>query len=331
MLESTLDPYVTKIAKRRARAGLPAPQVLLQTPDGEYSFGARHQAFHSASAGKLATTALIMQEVEAGLSLGSLVEEVLPEAQGLFAAPGATIEHLLGHVSGLPDSLMGRDGLIRTWITQPDKVWSPADHIAFVRNYRKPRGLPGEKYCYADVGFILLGRIVETRSGKSFDELLQERIFQPLGMTNSVLWGYGSNPMPIAPAWVNGVEISSFRSLESDWAAGGLATTLDDLVKLARGISDGTLISRESFRLITTPRHQFRRGMWYGLGTMQLRAEGFAPWLRGMPRYVGHLGLLGVHCTIDVASETAIALNFHSAQEMPASVRTYLQIVQALT
>src|SRR5690606_10883621 len=95
-------------------------------------------------------------------------------------------------------------------------------------------------------------------------------------------------------------------------------------------LRDRTLVRPETFAAMTAPRVRFRAGIHYGLGAMQLRFGEFSPFLRSLPRPVGHLGVLGVHCFTDPEREVTVVLNFHSTREMTASFRTHIQIARLL-
>lgn len=336
-LIASLDAHLAKTARRRARRGLPAPQVLVTAPGFEYVSGDRTLPFHAASIGKLATTALVMQEVEAGRQeLSTPVADLLPAAaiKGLFAQLGATVEQLLAHTSGVADYFEGpvTEGphFLRLVLDEPGHRWEPGELLAFSRDRQRPVGRPGERFVYSDTGYVLLGRILEEATGRSFAELLRDRVFEPAGMEHSVLWLREPGPERIAPAWLGGVEVSGFTSLSCDWAGGSIVSTLDDLARFATALADGTLFARESFAAMTAPRHRLRSGIHYGLGAMQLRFEGFMPLLRGLPRAVGHLGILGTHCFTNPDHGTTIILNFHDTREMVPSVRTHIRIVRGL-
>lgn len=336
-LTASLDRLFADATARRERRGLPAPQALVRAPGYEYAAGDRALPFHAASAGKLATAALVMQEVEAGrLALPSTVGSLLPDAEtrGLFAAPGATLEQLLAHTSGVADYFEGhvtaRPKFLDLVTGDPDRRWEPADLLDFSRERQRPVADPGRRFAYSDTGYVLLGRILEERTGQDFTTLLHERVFARAGMADSVLWLREPGPERIAPAWLAGTEVSGFASITCDWAGGGIVTTLDDLARLTDSLADGTLLAPETWAAMTEPRHRFRPGIHYGLGAMQLRFEGFMPLLRGLPRPVGHLGVLGVHAFADPASGRTVILNFHDTRELVASFRTHIAIQQSL-
>lgn len=336
-LTASLDRYFTGVTARRQRRGFPAPQVLVRAAGFEYTSGDQAMSFHAASIGKLATAALIMQEVEAGrLDLSQPVEALLPaaEARGLFASSDATLEQLLAHTSGTPDYFEGKVNDGPTFIERvtgaPERRWEPAELLDFSRDHQQPLAEPGKRFAYSDTGFVALGRIIEEHTGQSFTEVLRERIFTPAGMTDSVLWRREPGPEQIAPAWLGRVEVSGFESITCDWAGGGIVTTLADLATLVTALSDGTLLQPASWGAMTEVRHRFRPGIHYGLGAMELRFEGFMPLLRGLPRPVGHIGVLGTHAFIDPATGAAVALNFHSTREMVNSFQAHIRIQQGL-
>lgn len=336
-LAASLDGHLERVTRRRARRGLPAPQVRVEAPGLLYRWGEERMPFHAASIGKLATAALVVQDIAAGrLDEATRVDDVLDpsELAGLFAAPGATVEQLLGHTSGVADYFEGPTtsgpSMIRRVIDEPGRRWDPDQLLAFSREHQRPVGAPGERFAYSDTGFALLGRILETVNGRDFTTLLRERVLEPAGMTGSALWLREPGPERIAPIWLQRVEVSGFASVSCGWAGGGIVATPDDIARLGAALIDGTLVAPGAWARMTQPRHRFRSGIHYGLGTMQLRFEGFSPLLRGLPRPVGHLGSLATHLFLDPERGTSVVLNFHGGREMVASFQTHIRIAQGL-
>jgi CubicO group peptidase (beta-lactamase class C family) len=129
----------------------------------------------------LCTSVLCMRLYEAGLI--DLAEEVLPAAEG----PGVTVAHLLSHQSGLPG-----------WLPLYEagaSAGQPDPRAAVVGAARSaPRGPAGQRAVYSDLGFILLGDLLEVRGGDRLDRLfgaVAERLelelsFRPLGERHPV-------------------------------------------------------------------------------------------------------------------------------------------------
>src|SRR3954468_10078809 len=121
----------------------------------------------------LATATSIMILIERGqLRLSDKVTKFFPD----FAANGkeeVTIEHLLTHSSGLiPDNPIG----------DYDKGWKSAEKK--ICNL-KLLFAPGSKFKYSDVNFILLGKIVESATGKPENEFVKKEIYDKLGMRDT--------------------------------------------------------------------------------------------------------------------------------------------------
>ena len=206
-----------------------------------------------------------MQLVEAGaFAVDTPVSALLPgdELDGLFdtqgttdAAGDATVHHLLAHTAGVADYFEGRVTSGRPMrelvIAEPDRLWTPADLLDFTRSRQRPVGRPGERFAYSNTGYILLGRLLEHATGRAFHELLQERIFIPLGMQDSALL-FHSRPandevgaatsttatttpttatastateLRMLPFRLGRDEASTFRSVSCDWAGGGIVST----------------------------------------------------------------------------------------------------------
>ena len=335
------------------RRGLPAPQVLVRAPGIEFASGERTQRFHAASVGKMLTATLAFQLAESGvLDLTAPLSALLPRADtdGLFvrdgtdAAASVTPLHLLTHTSGVADYFEGPNDTGQTFIArvtaERDRLFTPAELLAFSRDHQRPVGDPGRRFSYSDTGYVLLARVIEETGGASFGAQLHEHILGPAGMDASCLLfhtvpgGAASldrDPgaaLDLAPLLVDGVDLSRARSLSCDWGGGGVVSTLDDLHRFGAAWHGGALIGAESRARMTRIEHRFRRGIHYGAGMMQLRYAGFFPLLAGLPRTVGHLGVTGVHLFSDPDREITLVLNLHSTREMTRSFQLHIQLLQ---
>lgn len=343
----------------RARAGarggaLPPVQVLVRAPGFEFASGDRERRFHAASVGKMVTATRALQLAEAGaLELDAPITAVLPEEdwRGLFVrdgrdhAPEVTTAHLLTHTSGVADYFEGRTSgmpVAKLVSSEPDRVWAPADLLAHSREFQRPVAEPGRRFSYSDTGYVLLGRVIEEAGGAPLGAQLHEAIFAPAGMAESCLLfhtmpgGAASiSPDPaaaldIAPLWLGRHELSRARSLSCDWGGGGVVTTLDDLVRFTTAWSDGSLIGPVSRARMRDAHHRFRPGIRYGAGLMELRYGGFSPFLRGMPRPIGHIGVTATHAFTVPERGIHLAMDFHSTREMVRSFRVQIRLMQLL-
>ncbi|MDR6548835.1 serine hydrolase [Paenibacillus qinlingensis] len=306
-----------------------------------------NQPFHTASIGKVFTAVIIMKLVERGqLALEDpICKYVTPtELTHLFVYRGVdyasqvTIHQLLGHTSGVADyfedPVLHKPSFIQRIIANPDEVWTPDALLDFTRNNQVNHGPPESRYYYSDTGYILLGRMIERITGRSFSENLHLDIFSPLQMNDSYLMFFPQSQQesaePIQDIWLNTVEISRFPSLSCDWAGGGIVTTPQDLLIFQKALHHGTCISQTSLQAMMTFKHKFRSGIHYGLGMMELHFEEFFFLLRGLPRLQGHSGILGTHMFSHPESETHIVMNFGSTKSIVRSYKALIEVMITL-
>ncbi|MDO5067899.1 MAG: serine hydrolase domain-containing protein [Propionibacteriaceae bacterium] len=223
--------------------------------------------------------------------------------------------------------------MLKLAVTEPHRRWTPGDLLAHARERQQPVGAPGERFCYSDTGFVLLGLLLEAVTNTSYHRLIHERLFEPLGMARSfmpLLTKPAVGDDTIAPLFLGRTRVDGSEAMSIDWAGGGLAGTLEDHLGLILALRSGRVVSRESWEWATRPRHRFRSGMHYGAGTMAIRFNGFVPWLRGWPQPVGHAGITAAHLWHDPVHEADIVINFGSTKAMRASVVTLIEIVGLL-
>jgi len=351
-MEETMRRVMVRAERRRH--GMPSPQALVRAPGLEFAWGERAQRFHGASIAKAMTATLTLRLAErSALDLDAPITRLLPEREwdGLFVLDGVdragkvTPAHLLSHTSGVADYFEGRTEtgppLAKLVAAEPARTWTPADLLAFSRERQRPVAAPGRRFSYSDTGYVLLGRIIEEAGGATLGAQLHQEVFGPAGMGDSCLLFHtlpggavsirpdSAEELDIAPLWLGRDEVSRAASLSCDWGGGGVVSTLDDLVRFTTAWRSGELIGADSRARMTDAQHRFRPGIRYGTGMMQLRYDGFSPFLRGMPRTVGHLGVSATHLFVDPERDLHIALNFHSTREMLRSFRVHIDLVRA--
>lgn len=300
------------------------------------------QPFHVASIGKMFTATIIGILAESRLlTIGDKIAKYLSTdvLGNLFTYKGTdysgqiTIRQLLGHTSGVADYFEDKvkrgDKFVDFILKNPDKKWTPRELLDFTRNNQKPHGSPGE-FHYSDTGYVLLGLLIEKVTGKAFHEVLADKIFAPLGMTNSYLMFYDQREQHIAPVWFNGHEVSQKNILSCDWAGGGIVSTIDDLLKFQKAYWKGELVGQQFIGEMSHTANRIRPGMHYGLGMTELRFEGFFFLLSGLPRPKGHSGILGTFMLYDADNDTHIILNMGSNKKIPAGIRLIIQIESML-
>lgn len=199
-----------------------------------------------------ATSIMILWE-QGKLRLEDKVANYLPD----FAQNGkqdVTIKHLLTHTSGLI-----ADNHLNDYRDGKEKAFENINAL-------KLQAEPGNRFIYSDVGFLTLGRIVETVSGQTLDEFARKHIFGPLGMRetgflpNEELKSRAAVTEQRDGKWIQG-EVHDPRSYLLGGVAGhaGLFSTAEDLAVYAQMLlnegtyADKRILSPYTVRMMTRP------------------------------------------------------------------------------
>ncbi len=162
----------------------------------------------------LVTAALVARLVEAGrLAFDTPACAFVPELRD----PRVRVRDLLAHAAGFP-------AWIPLWKQLLDDP-TPRETMLRLAASTPPESAPGARGVYSDVGFILLGFVVERCAGARLDELARRALFEPLGLPcGFVDLARGDRPAPVAPT-----ELDPRRGLlsgevhdENCHAAGGI-------------------------------------------------------------------------------------------------------------
>lgn len=106
---------------------------------------------------------------------------------------------------------------------------------------------PDKTYQYSNSNFMLLSAVVEQLSGKTYADYLHEQFFTPLGMENT---GSLDELQGSAPAWASGLAYPYAAGVAT--GAGDVISSAADMDKWMTALSNGTAVSAESYRLMTT-------------------------------------------------------------------------------
>jgi CubicO group peptidase (beta-lactamase class C family) len=161
--------------------------------------------FHLGSAAKAMTATLVAMFVEEGrlnwtTTLGELFADTVKPMHPAWEK--VTLRQVLAHRAGLP---FDPDGLVRalnlflapyaSLRSRPESMRSseetlPQQRLEIARQaLSRPPGIPpGTKFWYSNVGYILAGAVLEHLTGRAWEDLMRERLFQPLGISTG---GFG--------------------------------------------------------------------------------------------------------------------------------------------
>ncbi|HET6882271.1 MAG TPA: serine hydrolase domain-containing protein [Pirellulales bacterium] len=251
-----------------------------------------------------AATSVMLLAEDGKLCLDDPVAKHLPE----FAANGKqaiTIRQLLTHQGGLiadndiSDYAVSREEAITRLLAT------------------RPRSSPGESFVYSDVGFLILGLLVERVAGESLDRFVASRVFQPLGLEEMGYLPSVELSRRAAPTekrnghWMQG-EVHDPRAFALGGIAGhaGLFSTAEDLAVYAqmvcnRGNYDGKQILKpETVAEMTRPQQTAGgiRALGWDMrtGYSSNRGQGFSD------RALGHGGFTGTSLWIDPELELIV-------------------------
>jgi D-alanyl-D-alanine carboxypeptidase len=163
---------------------------------------------------------------------------------------GVTVRQLLTHTSGIPDYEE-----IQTY--EAYRLRFTPEEIIRVAHTRPMDFDPGTGYYYSNTGYFLLSMIVERLEGHPLGEVLQERIFGPLGMTQTRM----ADPEHIIRHRASGYYVDYTNRLvnrdatqtSSTLGAGGIVSTVHDMVKWDEALYETELLSAESKEAMWTP------------------------------------------------------------------------------
>jgi CubicO group peptidase (beta-lactamase class C family) len=205
--------------------------------------------YRLASVSKQFTAASILLLAEDGrLELDDRVRKWLPSLPK--AAERVSIRHLLTHTSGLIDY---EDVIPETFKPQ----LHDADVLRLLESQDRTYFAPGSAYRYSNSGYALLALIVERASGKTFATFLRERIFQPLGMSNTVAFEEGISTVSTRAFGYTQDQGRWGRTDQSQTSAvlgdGGIYSSIDDLAKWDAALYDGRLLRPTSLQAAFKP------------------------------------------------------------------------------
>ncbi len=203
---------------------------------------------------KALTGVAILQLAEAGrIDISAPLSRYLDSLPALWGQ--VTIQQLLTHTSGLPDCWDGNDRM-------PD----PDEDLAWAKVLRKPVGfVPGKGFGFAQTNYILLGRLIEKLSGRSFAEFIKEHQFAVAGMVRS---GFGDSRDVVAelsPDYWYSRYVHDSTQPATDlqvnlrvWPSYllpsvGLYTSAGELAQWALALEGGRLLSAGSLKILWTP------------------------------------------------------------------------------
>lgn len=242
---------VARDGKVLARAGYGMADLehdVPNTPETKFRIGSVTKQFTAA--------AIMLLRDRGKLDLHKPIKTYLPDSPKSWDE--ITVHHLLTHTSGIPNYTDFPE------FTKTMEIPTTLD--ALVGRFKdKPLDFkPGAKFKYSNSGYILLGRVIEAASGRSYVAFLRENLFDPLKMNST---GYDS-ASPILKHRASGYSRKLFLLVNAapidmsiPHAAGALYSTVDDLFLWDQGLLGDTPVPQKTLKEMFTP---FKDGYGYG-------------------------------------------------------------------
>jgi CubicO group peptidase (beta-lactamase class C family) len=210
--------------------------------------------FETGSVGKTFTALLLADAVGRGeVRLDDPIRKYLPKTVTVPTRFGReiTLLHLVTHTSGLPvipDNLAPADEL------NPYADYTVALLYEFLAGYRLPS--LGTRYEYSNLGFGLLGHVLELRTGMSYEKLLTTRIASALGMPDTVMTPTTAMASRLATGYRGGEAFPRWDNPTLAGAGGGVSTATDLAIYLAANLGLSETPLAESMASTHDPRFE---------------------------------------------------------------------------
>ncbi|PES72943.1 D-alanyl-D-alanine carboxypeptidase [Bacillus cereus] len=255
--------------------------------------------FRIGSVTKTFTATVVLQLAEENrLNLDDSIEKWLP---GVIQGNGyddkqITIRQLLNHTSGIAEYTRSK-----SFNLMDTKKSYRAEELVKMGSSMPPDFAPGKSWSYSNTGYVLLGILIETVTGNSYAEEIENRIIEPLELSNTFLPG-NSSVIPGTKHARGYIQLDgasepkdvTYYNPSMGSSAGDMISTADDLNKFFSYLLGGKLIKEQQLKqmLTTVPTGEAALGR-YGLGIYETKLpNGVSIWGHGgsIPGFVTFAG-----------------------------------------
>lgn len=257
--------------------------TILVQKDGEVrfaqSFGLANRAFKVqntnqtkykiASITKAFTSVLILQLYEEGkIDLQKTIGRYLPNYAGEGAGK-VTVHQLLNHTSGLVnfDTVKDMETALKSGLPTYQTPYTSDDLLARFCG-GKLVNVPGKVFDYNNCDYIVLGKIIERVSGAPYEQVLRDRILQPLGMKDTGVLHQRDIIEGLADTYFFRDDlkalVNDFPVYPENWyAAGAMYSTVQDVLVFSNALFGGKLLQKEALAFMVTPGlDDYGYGVW---------------------------------------------------------------------
>jgi CubicO group peptidase (beta-lactamase class C family) len=218
---------------------------------------------------------ILLLSQDGKLRLSDPIRKWLPELPPTDA--GITIHDLLDHTSGLIDY----ESLIPATTTEQI---NDDDVLRMIASQHRLYFTPGSAHRYSNGGYVLLGLIIQRVSGMDLADFMKKRIFQPLGMDQTLMYEHHRGPQVPDRAYGYSYVEGKWTRTDQDVTSatrgdGGIYTSIDNMAKWDAALNDDRLLSAASRKISFTPQEPLDDpDVGYGFGW---RISGDTVWHSG--------------------------------------------------
>ncbi len=215
--------------------------------------------------------------------------------------PTVTIRQCLNHTSGIADILKSQTFLLDAFL-DPSKIWDPKDVIA--KYVPTPLFEKGSSWEYSNSNYIIAGLIIEGVTGKAYDEVVREKVLDPLGLTNIQLFPQEAINTDFVSLWndlLNGKPLDGLFS--GAWAAGAYVSTPTDISIWMKKLAKGEVLTEASMaQMLDLIVRSDNSG--YGLGITKLETNNLT--------LFGHNGDISYKSSVYYIEELEMSVAIHT-------------------
>ena len=255
--------------------------------------------FRIGSVTKTFTATVVLQLAgENRLNLDDSIEKWLPgviQGNG-YDAKQITVRQMLNHTSGIAEYSKSKEADF----TNPKRMYT-AEELVKIGLSAPPDFAPGTGWSYSNTGYVLLGMLIEKVTGNSYAEEIENRIIEPLELSNTFLPG-NSSVIPgtnhargyVQPDGASELKDVTYYNPSAGSSAGDMISTADDLNKFFSYLLGGKLLKEQQLKqmLTTVPTGIAEIGR-YGLGIYETKLpNGVSIWGHsgGIPGFITFAG-----------------------------------------
>lgn len=245
----------------------------------------------------MVVTVILQLEEEGKLSIDDTLYKYITPVQ--HVSNGITLKQLMNHRSGVY-SFTNHTDFGNEVNTNEYKFWHPDSVLTHF--LKAPNFAPGTGFKYSNTGYILLGKVIEAIENKAFNQVLRDRIFDPLNLDSIYLDQYDAYSQIKTGAWFSpsNYDTTNFIAfMSAAWAAGGVVSTPKDFAIYAHNLFSGQLFSAASLQKMQVGT-ALNGGGTYGLGTIKWNYKGRT--------YLGHGGTTLQNSEMEYSLESDFSL-----------------------